>query len=54
MAGAACEKEPVLLGAFALMVGQGVHIHWIIVSFGVFISLAMTVIWRRRRNDEVR
>lgn len=43
----------VLLGAYALMVGQGVHIHWIIVSFGVFISLAMTVIWHRHHNDEV-
>ena len=44
----------VLLGAYAFMVGNGVHIHWIIVSFGVFISLAMTVIWRRHRFDEVR
>jgi len=44
----------VLLGAYALMVGQGVHIHWIVVSFGVFISLAMTLIWRRHHNDEVR
>lgn len=43
----------VLLGAYALMVGNGVHIHWVIVSFGVFISLAMTVIWRRHRDDEV-
>ncbi len=43
----------VLLGAYALMVGQGMHIHWIIVSFGVFISLAMTVIWRRHHNDKV-
>ena len=43
----------VLLGAYAFMVGNGVHIHWVIVSFGVFISLAMTVIWRRHRYDEV-
>lgn len=43
----------VLLGAYAFMVGHGVHIHWIIVSFGVFISLAMTVIWRRHRGDQV-
>jgi len=35
------------------MVGNGVHIHWVIVSFGLFISLAMTVIWRRHHNDEV-
>jgi MFS family permease len=42
-----------LLGAYAFMVGNGVHIHWVIVSFGLFISLAMTVIWRRHRNDEV-
>jgi MFS family permease len=43
----------VLLSAYAFMVGNGVHIHWIIVSFGVFISLAMTVIWRRHRFDQV-
>ncbi|MBI5331822.1 MAG: lysophospholipid transporter LplT [Betaproteobacteria bacterium] len=43
----------VLLGAYTFMVGHGVHIHWVIVSFGVFISLAMTVIWRRHRDDEV-
>ena len=43
----------VLLGIYAFMVGHGVHIHWVIVSFGLFISLAMTVIWRRHRYDEV-
>lgn len=42
-----------LLGAYALMVGQGVHIHWVIVSFGLFISLTMTLIWRRHRDDQV-
>lgn len=44
----------VLLGAYTFMVGHGVHIHWVIVSFGLFISVAMTVIWRRHRYDEVR
>lgn len=43
----------VLLGAYAFMVGHGVHIHWIIVSFGLFISMAMTLIWRRHRGDQV-
>jgi LPLT family lysophospholipid transporter-like MFS transporter len=43
----------ILLGIYAFMVGHGVHIHWVIVSFGLFISLAMTVIWRRHRFDEV-
>ncbi|MCP5276915.1 MAG: lysophospholipid transporter LplT [Thiobacillus sp.] len=43
----------VLLGAYTFMVGHGVHIHWVIVAFGLFISAAMTVIWRRHRNDEV-
>ncbi len=43
----------VLLGAYSLMVGHGMHIHWIITLFGLFISLAMTIIWRRHRNDEV-
>jgi len=44
----------VLMGAYTFMVGHGVHIHWVIVAFGLFISLAMTVIWRRHRHDEVR
>jgi MFS transporter, LPLT family, lysophospholipid transporter len=43
----------ILLAAYTFMVGNGVHIHWVIVSFGVFISLAMTVIWRRHRDDQV-
>ena len=43
----------ILLGAYTFMVGHGVHIHWVIASFGLFISLAMTVIWRRHRDDEV-
>jgi hypothetical protein len=42
-----------LLGAYSFMVGHNVHIHWVIVSFGLFISLTMTVIWRRHRGDEV-
>ncbi len=43
----------VLLGIYTFMVGHGVHIHWVIASFGLFISLAMTVIWRRHRDDQV-
>lgn len=43
----------VLLGAYTFMVGHGVHIHWVIVIFGLFISAAMTLIWRRHRHDEV-
>ncbi len=43
----------VLLGAYSLMVGHGMHIHWVITLFGLFISLVMTIIWRRHRNDEV-
>jgi len=39
--------------AYAFMVGHGVHIHWVIVSFGLFISLAMSVIWHRHRTDVV-
>lgn len=42
-----------LLGAYTFMVGHGVHIHWVIVTFGLFISAAMTVIWRRHRYDQV-
>ncbi len=44
----------VLLGAYTFMVGHGVHIHWVIVVFGLFISASMTYIWRRHRYDEVR
>ncbi len=43
----------ILLGVYTFMVGHNVHIHWVIVTFGVFISLAMTVIWRRHRDDQV-
>jgi MFS family permease len=42
-----------LLGAYTFMVGHGVHIHWVIVVFGLFISAVMTVIWRRHRYDQV-
>jgi F0F1-type ATP synthase membrane subunit b/b' len=35
------------------MVSHGVHIHWVIAIFGLFISLVMTAIWRRHRFDEV-
>lgn len=43
----------VLLGVYTYMVGHGVHIHWVIVAFGLFISAAMTLIWRRHRYDVV-
>jgi len=43
----------VLLGAYTFMVGHGVHIHWVIATFGLFISLVMTIIWRRHRFDQV-
>jgi MFS transporter, LPLT family, lysophospholipid transporter len=43
----------VLLAAYGFMVGHGVHIHWVIVAFGLFISLTMTAIWRMHRLDEV-
>jgi MFS family permease len=43
----------VLLGVYAFMVGHELHIHWVIISFGVFISLAMTAIWHRHRFDQV-
>ena len=43
----------VLLGAYSFMVGHGVHIHWVIVTFGLFISAVMTLIWRKHRYDEV-
>ena len=42
-----------LLGAYTFMVSNGVHIHWVIVTFGLFISTAMAVIWQRHRADVV-
>lgn len=42
-----------LLGAYTLMVGQGMHIYWVIALFGLFISIVMSVIWQRHRNDQV-
>ncbi|MEW6677893.1 MAG: lysophospholipid transporter LplT [Pseudomonadota bacterium] len=44
----------VLLGIYTFMVGHGVHIHWVIVAFGLFISAVMTAIWRKHRDDQVR
>jgi MFS family permease len=43
-----------LLGGYTLMVSYGVHIHWVLGAFGLFISLMMTAIWRRHRHDEVK
>ncbi len=43
----------ILLGIYTFMVHNGVHIHWIIASFGLFISLAMSFVWRRHRYDQV-
>lgn len=42
-----------LLGAYTLMVGKGMHIYWVIALFGLFISIVMSVIWQRHRNDQV-
>jgi len=42
-----------LTGAYALMVRADWHIHTIIWIFGLFISVVMTAIWLRHRNDVV-
>lgn len=42
-----------LSGAYALMVRAEWHIHTIIWVFGLFISLVMTAIWFKHRNDVV-
>lgn len=42
-----------LSGAYALMVRAEWHIHTIIWVFGLFISLVMTAIWLKHRNDVV-
>lgn len=40
----------VLLGAYALMVKAELHINVIVIAFGVFISLSMTLIYQRHRK----
>jgi len=42
-----------MIGAYALMVKADWHIYQIIWAFGLFISLTMTAVWLRHRNDVV-
>ena len=42
-----------MIGAYALMVKANWHIYQIIWAFGLFISLTMTAVWLRHRNDVV-
>ncbi len=42
-----------LTGAYALMIRADWHIHTIMIIFGIFISVLMTLIWKRHRYDEV-
>ncbi len=42
-----------LTGAYALMVRADWHIYTIVLIFGLFISIVMTTIWLRHRNDVV-
>ena len=43
----------IMIGAYALMVKADWHIYQIIWAFGLFISLTMTAVWVRHRNDVV-
>lgn len=42
-----------MIGAYTLMVRADWHIYHIILAFGIFISLTMTGVWLRHRNDVV-
>ncbi|MGA7180598.1 MAG: lysophospholipid transporter LplT [Thiobacillaceae bacterium] len=43
----------ILIGAYALMSRSDMHIHSIMLLFGLFISIVMSLIWMRHHNDEV-
>ncbi|MGA9992272.1 MAG: lysophospholipid transporter LplT [Thiobacillaceae bacterium] len=42
-----------LIGAYTLMIGANFHIHTVMLIFGLFISIVMTGLWKRHRNDIV-
>ena len=42
----------ILLGAYTLMVKEGLHIDTIVIIFGLFISLTMGIIYRRHRTQD--
>ena len=42
-----------MTGAYALMMRAEWHIHTIMVIFGLFISILMTLLWKRHRHDVV-
>ena len=42
-----------LIGAYALMARSGMHIHSIMLLFGLFIIAVMSVLWKRHHNDVV-
>ncbi len=42
-----------LIGAYTLMIGANLHIHTVMLIFGLFISIVMTGLWKRHRNDIV-
>ena len=42
-----------MIGAYTLMVKADWHIYHIVWAFGLFISLTMTIVWLRHRNDVV-
>lgn len=42
-----------MIGAYTLMVKADWHIYHIVWAFGIFISLTMTIVWLRHRNDVV-
>ncbi len=42
-----------LIGAYTLMVRADLHIHSVMLMFGLFISIVMTGLWKRHHNDVV-
>jgi LPLT family lysophospholipid transporter-like MFS transporter len=42
-----------MIGAYTLMVKANWHIYHIVWAFGLFISLTMSAVWLRHKNDVV-
>lgn len=42
-----------MIGGYTLMVKAGWHIYHVILTFGLFIGVTMTLLWLRHRNDVV-
>jgi hypothetical protein len=41
-----------MLGAYALMIRAGLSIHAVVIVFGAFVAITMTLVWRRHGHDQ--